>query len=637
MRAFLAIALLLISACAPVGDAGPASGAATQQRMVAPILTAEDARDPYSYAQPHIARVTHVFLELALSFDARTVAGRAQLDIEARDDADTIILDSNSLQIDRITDASGNTNLPYSIGPSEAGKGEPITVTIGRNRRITVWYTARNAEALQWLSPEQTAGGRHPYLLSQGQPTLNRSWIPTQDSPGIRQTWEATIHAPAPLTVVMSGERLTPNGLDAGNGMRLFRFRMDRPVAPYLIAIAAGDIVFRELGPRSGVWTEPAMIDAAAAELADTERMIDAAERLYGPYRWGRYDMIVLPPSFPYGGMENPTLTFLTPTFIAGDRSLNGLVAHELAHSWSGNLVTNATWADGWLNEGFTSYFENRIMEELYGVRRAQQEAALSFADMEAAIAEHGATANITRLRLPPGEDAPDGGASGIVYDKGATFLRTVERIVGRARFDVWLRSWFDRHAFQPATTAMLLADMRSNLIRGDAALEARLMLEEWLYAPGLPSNVARPDPAAFAHIDRALSAYTRTGIVDPASWTSWTTAERLRFLDGVPRQRSAAQLAGLDADLHLSVEGNNEVLFAWLNLALANRFDPAVPTAEAFLGRVGRRKFVLPLFRTLWAQAEWGQPIARRIYQRTRPGYHAVTRGSVDRVLGVS
>ena len=632
MRLFMLFAALAVAACTPTPSA---EVPAAPQRMVAPILTSEDARDPYSFAQPQIARVTHVALDLTLDFDERSVSGSATLDIAAAPGAREVILDSNGLSVSHVTDGRGNA-LVYRVGPMVEGKGAPIVVTMGEARQIVVFYSAANADALQWLTPEQTAGGRHPYLLSQGQPTLNRTWIPTQDSPGIRQTWEATIIAPRPLTVVMSGDRLTPAGEPAANGMRAFRFRMDHPVAPYLIAIAAGDLVFRELGPRSGVWTEPAMIDAAAAELVDTEQMIDAAERLYGPYRWGRYDMIVLPPAFPYGGMENPTLTFLTPTFIAGDRSLVGLVAHELAHSWSGNLVTNATWADNWLNEGFTTYFENRIMEELYGVRRARQEEALSFADMEAAIAEHGATADVTRLYLRPGDDAPDGGATGVIYDKGATFLRTMERLVGRARFDAWLRSWFDRHAFQPATTAILLADMRANLVRGDADLERRLMLEEWLYAPGLPANVARPDPEAFAHIDRAVAAYQRTGIVDPASWAGWTTAERLRFFDRIPRQRNAQQLAALDGDLNLSREGNNEVLFAWLNLAMANRYEPAVATTEAFLARVGRRKFVLPLFRTLWEQGEWGQPIARRIYARTRASYHAVTSGSVDRVVGV-
>ena len=624
----LVFGLAALGACS-VPD-GPTGGSAVP--MVSPILTTDDAKDRFSFAQPEVARVTHVALNLALDFDAKSVAGSATLDIQAADGADTVVLDSNGLEISSVIDETGEP-LPFTVGETVADMGAPVTVTIGDTRQITVIYSAANAEALQWLAPEQTAGGEHPYLLSQGQPTLNRTWIPTQDSPGIRQTWEARIVAPEPLTVVMSG--LTSGEPEpAGEGKRAFTFTMDKPVAPYLIAIAAGDIVFQELGPRSGVWTEPVMLERAAAELADTEKMIDAAEKLYGPYRWGRYDMIVLPPAFPYGGMENPVMTFLTPTFIAGDKSLTGLVAHELAHSWSGNLVTNANWSDSWLNEGTTSYFENRIIEELYGARRANQEAALSFADMEEALAENGMDAPITALHLADAEAVPDGGATGVIYDKGAVFLRTVETIAGREKFDTWLESWFDRHAFEPATSAMFLADMRENLVKGDAELEAKLMLDEWVYQPGLPSNAVRPDPAAFAEVDAAAKTYADARKVDSAAWEKWTAAERQRFLGKLPRELSDAQLAALDRDLGLSGTGNNEVLFLWLELALENRYDPAVPAAEKFLATVGRRKFVSPLYEALMEQGSWGQPIAKRIYAKTRPTYHAITQGTVDKLM---
>lgn len=632
MRLFASFSVILataaLGACSVPGNVPEE----TAEAMVSPILTTEDAKDPFTYAQPEVARVTHVALDLALDFDEKSVAGTATLGIQAADGVDTVILDSNGLEISAITDRAGAA-LPFTVGKVKTGMGAPVTVMMGDRRTIIVTYTAKNAEALQWLSPEQTAGGKHPYLLSQGQPTLNRTWIPTQDSPGIRQTWEARIVAPTPLTVVMSG-LIAGEPEAAGEGKRAFTFTMDKPVAPYLIAIAAGDIVFKKLGARSGVWTEPVMLDRAAAELADTEKMIDAAEKLYGPYRWGRYDMIVLPPSFPYGGMENPVMTFLTPTFIAGDKSLNGLVAHELAHSWSGNLVTNANWADSWLNEGTTSYFENRIAEELYGAKRSGQEAALAFAGMEEALTENGMTAPITALHLPSDLAIPDGGATGIIYNKGAVFLRTVETIVGREKFDAWLESWFDRHAFEPATSAMFLADMRENLVKGDAELEKKLMLDEWVYQPGLPSNVVRPDPAAFAEVDAAAAAYAASSKVDPAAWAKWTAAERQRLLAKLPRDLNDAQLAALDKDLDLSKTGNNEVLFLWLELALENRYDPAVPAAEQFLSTVGRRKFVAPLFETLMEQGAWGQPIAKRIYAKTRPTYHAVTQGTVDKLV---
>jgi leukotriene-A4 hydrolase len=635
MRAQSCLALLaavLIAGCQTTATPSPVPGTTEAIAPVSPILVGPDAIDVHSYARPLEARVANVDLTLDLDFAGKRVSGTATLDVIAAPGVREVVLDTKGLDIAAVTDMAGRS-LQWSLGPSKDDMGAPLTVVLpgdGRQRIVVRYAAGEGAEALQWLDPAQTAGKRYPYLLSQGQPTLNRTWIPTQDSPGIRQTWSATITAPEPLTVVMSGDRLTPQGEPAGPGRRAFRFRMAQPVAPYLIAIAAGDLAFRALGPRTGVWTEPAMLDRAAAELEDTEKMVEAAEKLYGPYRWGRYDVIVLPPSFPFGGMENPTLTFLTPTFIAGDKSLNSLVAHELAHSWSGNLVTNATWADSWLNEGFTSYFENRIMEEIYGTHRARQEAALSFDDMEEALAEEGSGAPTTRLHLAPAEGTPDGGVSGIVYDKGAIFLRTLESLVGRARFDAWLRAYFDRHAFQPMTSARFLADFRAHVVKGDQALEQRLMLDPWVYDPGLPANVARPDPAAFAKVDEAVRAFVAGGPV-PVGFGEWTTAEKLRFLNALPRTQSADRLSALDQQLGLSRAGNNEVLFAWLELAVANRYDPAVPALEKFLMDQGRRKFVRPLIQALAKDTGWGRPIAVRVYTKARPLYHSVTTHDLD------
>ncbi|WP_338064656.1 M1 family metallopeptidase [Tsuneonella mangrovi] len=607
-------------------NAAPASVA------VAPILNSPEALDTSTYAQPQVARVTHVDLDLALDFDARTIGGIATLSVLAAPGAKTLVLDDRGLDIASVTDGQGHA-LAYAVGEASGDKGAPLTIDIGpggANRTVKIAYSAHDADALQWLSPQQTAGGKYPYLFSQGEAILNRTWIPTQDSPGIRQTWRARITAPKPLTVVMSGLAVGEPE-DLGDGRRAFTYEMDHPVAPYLIALAAGDIAFRSLGPRTGVWTEPAMLDAAANELADTEKMVSAAETLYGPYRWGRYDMIVLPPSFPYGGMENPTLTFLTPTFIAGDRSLTGLVAHELAHSWSGNLVTNAVWGDGWLNEGITSYFENRIVEQIYGKKRAEQEALLSFAAMENTLNRVGYDAPGTALHQPDGTESA---GSAIIYNKGAAFMATLEHAVGRARFDAWLRQWFDGHAFQPATSQMIYDDMLAHLVKSKAEAKA-LMLHQWIFDPGLPANVYQPDPAAFAAVDGAAKAYSESGTIPvKAAWDGWTSAERQRFLQELPQQRSADQLAALDNALGLAKTGNNEELFLWLNLALANRYEPAVAEADTFLSTVGRTKFVRPLFATLMQQGVWGQPIARRIYARTRSGYHAVTQGAVDKVV---
>ncbi|MWV29215.1 M1 family metallopeptidase [Aurantiacibacter rhizosphaerae] len=612
-----------------------------EKRVVAPVLTSEEALDEFTYARPQKARVTHVALDLDLDFEGKRVEGVATLDVDAAEDASEIVLDSDGLIIGGITDGNGN-ELDYTIGESDPDKGEPITVKLGELtgpglQQIVVSYASGpDAEALQWLSPEQTAGGQYPFVFSQGQAILNRTWIPTQDSPGIRQTWEARITAPKPLNVVMSGiSRGDPE--DIGENNRAFEFVMENSVPPYLIAIAAGNIEFAELGPRSGVWAEPEVLEEAAAELTDTEAMIDAASEIYGDYRWGRYDMIVLPPSFPYGGMENPVMTFLTPTFIAGDRSNTGLIAHELAHSWSGNLVTYSSWRDGWLNEGVTSYFESRISEAVFGEERANQEYALSYASLVDAIEENGADNPNTAMRTPQGI-SPFDTVGEAIYDKGTVFLRTVETILGRERFDEFMRGWFDRHAFQPATSEMFLSELREYVIRGDEDLENQLMLNEWVYGTGLPKNAVAPDPQAFAEVDNAAQAYGADGTLPTAQvWNGWTGAEQQRFLQELPDQLSADQLAALNRRLSLSTTGNNEVLFLWLEAALRNQYEPAVSQAETFLGQVGRNKFVEPLFAALWETGSWGQPIARGIYDKTRSGYHSYTRGKVDAIVGAS
>ncbi|CAM3271857.1 MULTISPECIES: M1 family metallopeptidase [Sphingomonas] len=599
---------------------------------VAPVLTSPDARDVHSHARPLEARVTHVSLNLYADFNTHVMRGIATLLVDAKPDAKQLVVDDNGLRIVTVTDAQ-NRPLPYTIGTADKVHGAPLAITLNGNRTVRIAYaSAPGAKALQWLSPEQTAGKKQPYLFSQGEAILNRSWIPTQDSPGIRQTWDATVNAPCALTVVMSGERIgeTP----CNDGRHTASYRMDKPVAPYLIALAIGDLKFKPLSAHTGIWTEPAMLDKSAWEFAGLDKFVTAAEGLYGPYRWGRYDVLVLPPSFPFGGMENPMLTFATPTVLAGDRSLVSLIAHELAHSWSGNLVTNATWDDFWLNEGFTSYFENRIMEAMYGKRRAAMEADLAWTDMQNAVKEAGGPQSPdTKLHLDlDAKRDPDDGMTQIAYDKGATFLRTIESVVGRARWDAYLRGYFDRHAFQPQTSAGFLADLRKNLLKPGE--DAKIGVDQWVYQPGIPANAVHVRSDAFPAIDAAAKAFAAGGPV-AAVPDKVTTQEYVRFLDQLPRQLSAERLAALDGRFHWNETGNSEIRFAWLRLALSNRYPPAEASTEQFLTSQGRRKFVAPLFQQLQGQGKWGKSLAKRIYDKARPGYHSVTQVTVDRLLG--
>jgi aminopeptidase N len=633
------VALLALLLC---GAAATAVMAATPvQPPVPAILMTPEAHDIHSYAQPLVARVTHVDLNLTADFAGQKMTGTAALDIAAALDAKEVVLDSKGLVIKGVTDAKGAA-LPWTMGKADPILGAPLTVTLpqadgnGGARRIVVSYdSAPGGAALQWLTPAQTAGKKTPYLFSQGEAILNRTWIPTQDSPGIRQTWTARIVAPEGLKAVMSAEMLTPDGEPVPGGGRAYRFRMDKPVASYLIAIAIGDLAFKPLGARTGVYTEPSVLDKTADELVDVEKMVEAAESLYGPYAWGRYDLLVLPPSFPFGGMENPRLTFATPTIIAGDRSLVSLVAHELAHSWSGNLVNNATWSDFWLNEGFTDYFENRIMEKLYGPERANMLADLGWSDLQEAIKDAGGpTSPNTKLHLDLTGRDPDDGMTDIAYQKGATFLRTIEKAVGRARWDAYLKAYFARHAFQSQTTVGFVADLRENLIKGDPKLEAAIGIDKWVYQAGLPDNAVHVKSAAFPAVDALAAAFAKGGPAPNAKWTAWSTPERTRFVASLPRQLSAERLAALDKAFGLSAQGNSEIRFVWLQLAIANRYDPATPSLEAFLTDQGRRKFVAPLFKDLMEQGDWGQPIAKRVYAKTRPLYHAVTRQTVDTIV---
>jgi aminopeptidase N len=633
---FAALALALTIACAPyaIGCGKTEPPAETDRAVLTSTPTTSTAeRDIHSYARPDEVRVTHVALDLAADFDAHILSGTATLSLQRNGSASEVVLDTKGMEIQRIS--AGSADLMFALGNEDRILGRPLTVQLPPNvPEITIAYrTSPEAGALQWLKPSQTAGGKHPYLYSQGEAIFTRTWIPTQDTPGVRQTYSARITVPRTLHAVMSAEQLTPDGVETAGG-RTFEFRLTHPVPPYLIAIAVGDLAFRQVGPRTGVYTEPKMLDTAAHELVDLEKMVSAAESLLGPYRWGRFDVLVLPPSFPLGGMENPRLTFATPTIIAGDRSLVGLIAHELAHSWSGNLVTNATWSDFWLNEGFTTYVENRLMEVLYGAERARMLQVLDRRSLDTEIKRLGPTSKDTMLHLDLTGRDPDDGVNDIAYEKGATFLRTIEAAVGRDTFDTFLRGYFDRHAFHSITTSQFLDDLREHLLSRDPGLEERLKVQEWLYQTGLPTNAAVPTSDALARVDQDVQAFTAgAGAATIKSAPDWSTQEWQHFLVSLPDTQTPAQLADLDRTFQLSKRRNAEVLFAWLRVAIRNHYTPAMPALERFLTTQGRRKFLKPLYEDLM-KTDWGKDDARRIYARARPLYHAMSTNTLDPIV---
>lgn len=591
--------------------------------------------DPHSCARPAEVRVDDLSLDLAVDFESETLSGTATLALSRRDPSAPLRLDTDGLTIHRVRD--GDVELDWKLGPTDPHLGTPLIISLGpATRSVAVEYsTAPDAAALQWLGPEQTAGRSHPFLFTQGQAILTRTWVPLQDSPGVRITYRADIAIDPALsadgvTAVMSASVRE----DLGGGR--FRFALDKPIPSYLLALAVGGLEQREISPRCAVWAEPSVVARAAREFEDTERMIVACERLYGPYRWGRYDILVLPPAFPFGGMENPCMTFATPTILAGDKSLVALIAHELAHSWSGNLVTNATWRDFWLNEGFTVYLEQRIIEEIYGTERARMETILGMRQLA------------RELRALPREDQrlhidltgrnPDDGMTAVAYDKGATFLRRLEEIVGRERFDAFLNRYFDTHAFQSITTDAFLDYLDEELFAGHPGDAAQIDLDAWVRGPGLPVDAPTLESPEFARVDAARDAWIQGTPPARLATSIWATPHWLHFLGGIPAGLDVSRLAALDAEFGLTQSGNAEILAKWLEISIGLGYRGANGRAvdaklEEFLLEVGRRKFLKPLYAAL-IKTDAGKQRALSIYERARPRYHAVSRRTLDELL---
>ena len=616
------------------------------------MANAQAAQDFHSYANPSAVRVRHLDLDWDVRFDQKILKGTAVLTIERISTTKPLILDTRDLHIEKVeTSPDGIYYAPatFTLGANDKILGAPLTIPLpAKANRVRIHYsTSPSASGLQWLAPAQTAGKKEPFVFTQSQAIHARSWIPLQDTPQVRVTYTARVRTPRQLIAVMSAEKPPQPIRDGG----YFEFRMLQPVPSYLIALAVGDLRFKSLGPRTGVYAEPSMIDLAARELSDTEKMIVATERLYGPYRWGRYDILVLPPSFPYGGMENPRLTFATPTILAGDKSLVSLVAHELAHSWSGNLVTNATWRDFWLNEGFTTYLERRILEVVYGHAREEMEATLGLRDLNDDIAALPDPDEILHVDLK-GRD-PDEGSTDIPYEKGALFLRHLEQTFGRARFDRFLRAYFDHFAFQSITTEQFVAYLKQNLLDKDPALAARVPVDEWIYKPGLPANAPKPTSSAFARVEEYAMRWLRREVsAEKIPTANWTTQEWLHFLKFVQDQLTkgfagdrivlsvspgtappAARMEELDKAFRLTRSGNSEIAFQWLMMSITNRYEAAYPRLEEFLMSIGRRKFIKPLYEEL-AKTPDGKERAMRIYRAARPTYHPIAVTSIDDVL---
>ncbi|MFT4808926.1 MAG: leukotriene-A4 hydrolase [Paraglaciecola sp.] len=592
------------------------SGSATEVA----INAIQVGKDYHSFANPESIKVTHLNLDLTVDFAKKVLVGTAQLDFQKVDsNATQLILDTRDLTINSVTAMGNALNFDVASGDSFLGSALTIDVPADVDSVLISYQTSPKASGVQWLTPQQTAGKKHPFLFTQAQAIHARSFIPLQDSPQVRMTYTATIRTPNELLAVMSASNDPYTERDG-----VYEFSMPQPIPSYLIALAVGDLHFKPIGERTGVYSEKGILDAAADEFSDTESMLIATEKAFGPYSWDRYDLLILPPSFPFGGMENPRLSFITPTVIAGDKSLVSLIAHELAHSWSGNTVTNATWRDLWLNEGFTTYLTYRIMQMVYGDERFEMEAVLGREDLQADIDALPANDQIMAIDLR-GRD-PDDVFSNIPYEKGALFLRELEHKVGRENFDTFLLGYFEKFAFKSITTDQFVSYLEQTLLKEHSDKLSKQRIQQWIFQPGIPDNAPVPESDAFRVVDVARDAWLVGEIqADEIDSEKWVVHQWLYFLNNMPEKLSQKQLADLDKTFALTKSKNNEIAHSWLLISVKNWYQPAFKRLHDYLTSIGRNKLVKPLYKAL-SQTPGGKVMAQKAFSEAKAGYHPLT-----------
>ncbi len=630
-RTLLAAVLLVLSACTS-SDVKDLNDQAEPVEDIS-IAHVNDQIDNQSYSNCEEVYSTHLSMELTVNFDEKKLIGFVKHDIENITGTTTMIFDVNQLSIDKVV-LDDNEPTQFVIGNYDDVKGSPMEVTVKpETKSVTIYYSTQpNSKALQWLAPQQTAGKKFPYLFTQGEAVLTRTWIPCQDTPQNRITYDATLQVPSNLLALMAAD----NNPTEKNTEGKYAYTMDIPIPTYLIALAVGDLEFQATGERTGVYASPVLLEAATYEFAEVEEMIKVTESLYGDYQWGRYDILVLPTSFPYGGMENPKLTFATPTIITGDRSLVSLIAHELAHSWSGNLVTNATWDDFWLNEGFTVYIENRIMEAIHGKEHADMLFSIEYEELEIENEEilAGEFPGDSKLKLELEGRDPDDGMTTIAYIKGALFLKTLEDLVGRAKFDPFVKSYFADHQFQTLTTEAFILYLNDKLLTPN---ELTFNTDEWIYGEGIPVNSVKITSDRFDRVeekDKLIPGMESTDMLG-LSQSIWSTQEWMHFVRQIPKETTLNEFEMLEDDFSFSQSGNAEIQAEWFIRSIKQeRIDPIKKEMEEFLIRVGRRKFLEPIYEELM-KSEEGFAFATEVYAKARPNYHSISYQTIDEILG--
>ena len=581
--------------------------------------------DPHSYTDLRQGQIKHINFRLVVDFVERCIKVHADY-LMAEPVSGSLFLDTRDLKITRVY--RDDQEILWEIDQHDSILGDRLHLKDldGLSEFTLEMTTSPGASALQWVTPMQTAGGEHPFLYSQCQAIHARSIFPCQDSPSVRFTYEAIVEVQRPLVAVMAAEHL---GTEHSGDTSLYRYRMPQPIPSYLFGIAVGNIAFEELGPHTGVYSEPEILESAAWEFADNEKKLVEAEKLFGPYLWDRYDVLILPPSFPYGGMENPRLTFLTPTCILGDRSRANLVSHELAHAWTGNLVTNATWEDFWLNEGWTTYAESRITEVLEGEDYSQLYALIRRKIMLKVMERFGMDSDKTCLKYSQTGIDPDEVFSVIPYEKGSSFVLQLEKSVGREVFDAFIKKYIATFSFQSLTTKAFVSFLEQEL---PEAIE-RVDIDEWLYAPGFPESAPALSSSLFDEVKASVDAYESGAFPDGHQIADWIPDQIRLFLLMLPERMPAEDCRHIERIFNLKDNRNYFMMNRFYQICVQSGYEDVLPGIERMVGSDGRMVTLAMIFRTM-VKEEWTRDKARSMFERHRERHHPTTVAIIERIL---
>jgi leukotriene-A4 hydrolase len=621
----------------------PSGAAVNVNADLAPL---QPGLDYHSFANVEQFRVTHLELDLHVDFVNKVMFGAVALEIKRLDPRATeLVLDTRDLDIRDVEEKAINVlgalaksettwvSRPFHLDKADPILGSPLVIELPLSSRkateiIRIDYvTSPTAPALQWLGPKQPAGRHQPLMFTMSEALGARSWIPLQDTPQVRATYSAHIHTPSDLLAVMSAKN-DPKVKRTGE----YSFDMPEAIPSYLIALAVGDLRFKETGPRTGVYAEKAELSAAAKEFSDAEALLRTGEKLISPYRFDRFDIVVMPPSFPLGGTGNPRAPFISPTVIAGDKSLVSVVARELAHAWAGGLVSNATWRDLWLNEGFADYLESRIMNEVYGERREAMERVLGLRSLRDDLAK--LKSQDQALAIDLRDRDPASGFRDARPEKGGLFLTFLDAKFGRERFDLFLRGYFDHFASKSITTEQFLSYLGDNLLDRFPGIVTRAQAMQWVMGPGIPADAVLPSTDAFGPVDAARKVWLDGKLpAKKLDTRDWVAPQWQYFLGQMPAGLRKDQLADLDQAFGHAWSGNAEVAHNWLLLVIRNAYGPSFPRLEEYLRTIGRGKLITPLYEELM-KTPAGAAMAKRVYALARPTYHPRTVAAVDPIV---